>query len=98
MIISKNDVEVRFDIKISTKSGVLYCALLKRHIMEGEIGAVVAEGDNNNSIRLNIKTAHDRLGHCDEERTRATARLLNWVITRGSLPPCRDCAAAKARQ
>jgi Arginine methyltransferase-interacting protein, contains RING Zn-finger len=98
LILTKDGVEVRFDIKISTKSGVLYCALLKRHMVEGDIGAVVLSNNQDSSIRLNIKTAHDRLGHCDEERTRDTARLLNWSITRGTLPPCRDCAAAKARQ
>jgi hypothetical protein len=47
---------------------------------------------------MNIKTAHDALGHMDEEKTRKAAKYLGIEITRGSLKPCKDCAAGKAKQ
>jgi Integrase core domain. len=98
LTLKKDNVQICFDIKVKTKHGVLFCALLKRHHVEGEVGSVALSTGNSNKVSLGIKAAHDRLGHCDEERTRATARLLNWNIVRGALPPCRDCVAGKARQ
>jgi hypothetical protein len=47
---------------------------------------------------MNIKTAHDVLGYMDEENTRKTAKYLGIDITRGTLKPCKDCAAGKAKQ
>ena len=38
------------------------------------------------------------MGHGCEADTRATAKKLNWVITRGSFGVCLHCAKAKAKQ
>ena len=47
---------------------------------------------------MNIQKAHGLLGHVNEADTRATAKHLGWVITRGSLNACLDCSIGKARQ
>jgi len=77
LILSKDELEVQFNIKISTKSGVLYCALLKRKVHYEEIGVAAPEKGMPKEARLSIKAAHDRLGHSDEERTRS---LLGYCI------------------
>lgn len=60
--------------------------------MKSEVGssALALSQGINSKIRFSIKAAHGRLGHCDEECNRAIARLLNWSIVRGTLPPSRD--------
>lgn len=45
-----------------------------------------------------VKTARERLGHCDEDKTRKTAKQLGWKLTRGSLPQCEGCTEARAQQ
>jgi Arginine methyltransferase-interacting protein, contains RING Zn-finger len=86
LTIEKDDTKIScFDIKDKTKRGVLFCALLKRNQVDQEVGAVTTD---DNKIRLGIKAAHDRLGHFDEEHTRATARLLNWSIVRALIIFC----------
>jgi hypothetical protein len=96
LVLTKGTTRVCFDIKIHTKRGVLYCVCMKREANVDEVAAGAAVGAKTKAIQ--IKTAHDQLGHCDEESVRAVARQFGWTIARGSLAPCRDCAAGKARQ
>ena len=51
----------------------------------------------NDGAKLSVAKAHSILGHSNEESTRATAKYLNWQLTRGS-KKCESCAEAKAKQ
>ena len=46
---------------------------------------------------MGVEKAHDLLGHCNEDATRATAKHLGWELSRGA-KPCQSCAEAKAKQ
>ena len=48
--------------------------------------------------KLSIDKAHCLLGHLHEEAMRKTAKHLCWVLTQGSMSPCKHCTKAKARQ
>ena len=90
--LTKDSMEISFDIAIQTAAGTLYCAYLKRVTNANEIaGAEVP-------TRMNINKAHDLLGHSDEQKVRDTAKALNWELTRGNLKVCQSCAAGKAKQ
>ena len=48
---------------------------------------------------MTVQRAHEVFGHCDEEKTRSTAKLLGIELARaGKLGPCEACATAKAKQ
>jgi hypothetical protein len=53
---------------------------------------------NDKQVHMNIKMAHDKLGHMGEELKRQIAKALGWVITRGTLGMCQDCVEAKAKK
>jgi len=82
-----------FDIQVNTKEGLVFCMYMTRDATE-EMASVVQD----KPLKLTIQQAHDRLGHCNENATRKTAKELGWEITPGSLGPCEACAAAKAKQ
>ena len=82
---------IEFDIVILTARGAIFAC---RFIRDADINAASTEA----GTRMNVQKAHGLLGHGDEESTRRTAKHLNWVITRGKLPPCVHCAKAKAKQ
>ena len=46
---------------------------------------------------MNIEFLHGRLGHVSETVTQKTAGYYGVNLT-GTLPPCKDCALAKAKQ
>ena len=58
--------------------------------MQGDM--MVQEGN-----KMGIEKAHDLLGHCNEDATRATAKHLGWELSRGA-KPCQSCAEAQAKQ
>jgi hypothetical protein len=89
LCLKKGDKEVRFDIKIPTPKGAIYCMYFRRG---GEVAAVASDQ------KLDLQTAHRRLGHCGEDMTRATAKALGWNINPGSLGPCLACTIGKAKQ
>ena len=49
-------------------------------------------------VHINVKRAHQILGHCNENAMWKTAEYFGWKMLRGSLEPCKDCALAKAKQ
>ncbi len=49
-------------------------------------------------LKINIKQAHEYLGHLSEDTTRKTALQLGMNLLRGTLPVCESFAIAKARQ
>jgi hypothetical protein len=88
--IEKDGVEIRFDIIIPTTKGALYCMYYKR---KNEMAMSVTD----QGAKMDIMKAHDVLGHCSEEMTRAAARSMGWVLL-GSWKPCKACTVAKAQQ
>ncbi len=49
-------------------------------------------------FKINVKRAHEYLGHLREDTTRLTAKYLGMNLLRGTLPVCKSCAIAKAKQ
>ncbi len=49
-------------------------------------------------FKINIKQAHEYLGHLSEDMTRKTAHQLRMNLLRVMFPVCKSCAIAKARQ
>ena len=47
-------------------------------------------------IQKNVMKAQDIFAHAGEEKTRATARKLGWVLT-NKMVPCTHCGAAKEK-
>ena len=87
----KNGQQIRFDIKITTRKGAIYCMYFKRN-QKTEVGATATEN------KMNIVKAHGLFGHGHEDNNRKTAKALGIDIVRGTLPPCAACTAAKAEQ
>ena len=52
-----------------------------------EIQQEIESQENNNKIKMNIKTFHDHLGHPSEETTRKMAKYYNVQLT-GNLGNC----------
>jgi hypothetical protein len=49
-------------------------------------------------FKINVKQAHEYLGHLSKVTTRMTAKYLGMILLRGLLPVCKSCAIAKAKQ
>ncbi len=49
-------------------------------------------------FKINIKQAHEYLGHLSEDTTRKMAHQLGMNLLRGMLPVCESCAIAQAKQ
>jgi hypothetical protein len=49
-------------------------------------------------FKINVKQAHEYLGHLGENTTRLTAKYLGMNLSRGTLPVCKSCAIAKVKQ
>jgi hypothetical protein len=72
-LMERNNQQIKFDIKVTTATCVVYCMYLKR---DEELA--------NAAIEYNINQAHERLGHSHEDATWATAIALGIKVTRGS--------------
>ena len=92
--IEKDGVRVTFDIVIPTKRGMLFAMYFRRNV---EVAGAAAESEGK-ALTMSVAEAHDKLGHANEDATRAAAKALGVVITRGTLGPCASCAVGKARQ
>jgi hypothetical protein len=91
--IHKNGVEIVFNIKFSTNKGALYCAYITQEPLD-EATAL----NSNKVMKYNIVKAHQGLGHLGEYQLCKTCATLGFELTKGSLPPCIDCAVGKAWQ
>jgi len=91
IMLTKGDATIKFDIRIETRRGALFCGYFKRR---QEVGA----GSTESGAVFPIAKVHQILGHGGEDDARKTAKALGWRITRGSLAPCEACTIAKAKQ
>ena len=80
-----------FDIVIPTKNGALFATMLKKDIK-------IANAQVEKPQTMTLLQAHNKLGHCDIEKTQRTAKRLNWRLSDGVMDPCPACAAGKAKQ
>jgi hypothetical protein len=87
LVMERNKQTIKFDIKVTTATGVVYCMYLQH---DEEIA--------NTAVEYSINQAHERLGHSHEDATRATAIILGIKMKRGVKKPCRACTVAKAKQ
>ena len=95
MVLKKGDQEVKFDLVIPTHKGVIFAMYINRETTNEE---EVAGIGTTQVTRLNIKKAHELLGHMNEEMTRKAAKHLGWEITKGTMKTCESCAIGKAKQ
>jgi hypothetical protein len=49
-------------------------------------------------VKINVKWAHEYLGHLSKDTTTLTAKYLGMNLSHGTLPVCESCAIAKAKQ
>ncbi len=49
-------------------------------------------------FKINVKQAHEFLGHLSKDTTRMMAKYLGMTLSRGLLPVCKSCAIEKAKQ
>jgi hypothetical protein len=92
IVLSKNGVEMCFDISVETAKGVLWAACMKRSSPECVAVAPAV------MLPLSVEQAHFRLGHMSEKATRKTAEAIGWKLMAGSMAPCESCAIGKGRQ
>jgi hypothetical protein len=85
LLMERNNQQVKFDIKATTATCVVYCMYLKCN-----------EKIANAAVEYNINQAHAPLGHSHKDATCATAISLRIKLTRGGVvKPCRACIVAK---
>ena len=99
---------IKFDIRVETPNGVLWCAYIRRPADKGEVAAGMSNDNRDNqpnksvkpnpAIKVSIDQAHAILGHSSKGKTRETVAALGILITRGALKTCKSCAISKARQ
>ena len=62
----------------------------KRQVTPNEIISV--------SLRLELGTVHNLLGHCNRRATQETVKELGWLIFDSPHKPCPPCTAAEVKQ
>jgi hypothetical protein len=85
--VEKNNVKLKFDIKVTTASGVVYCMYLQR---DTELA--------NHAVFYNLTEAHERLGHSHKDATRATTNAIGLHLRKREMKKCSTCTIAKAKQ
>ncbi len=106
MSLEKGNHKFVFVSVICTRGGALYCARFQRNEnpppQEYDVASVVSNADTSavtkKIFKINIKHAHEYLGHLSEDTTRLTAKYLGMNLLHGLLPVCKSCAIAKAKQ
>ena len=88
---------MRFNIKIITANGVLFCARI-RPLEETEVAALNFEENNKWTKVVSINRLHQDLGHMGESTCREIAKHINIDVARKSMKQCEACVLAKARQ
>ena len=89
--VTKGEMTLKFDIKITTKKGMIFAAYIKQEVAAASVG-------ENVKMNVDYKVAHDMLGHFGIEATKKSAENLGWTITGESRDSCEGCAVAKAKQ
>jgi hypothetical protein len=110
MKLKKGAHKFMFESVIKMRGGALYCAIFKRQETQLpetlDVASVISDSSNLESpkeeaekiFKINVKLAHEYLGHLSEDTTRKTAHQLGMNLSKGTLLVCESCVIAKARQ
>jgi hypothetical protein len=96
--LAKGENKTTFDIIIPIPEGMVFTMYFNQN---EEIANVNVNGTGPTvvaPVTMNIKQAHTKFGHSNEEDARKTAKELGITLTRGTLHPCEACTVAKAKQ
>ena len=85
----KENIQIAFDIKVKTKSGVLWCKYTSRSSVD--VAAVVA------SKSMSINKVHEMFGLINESSCRLITKHLDIKITKGPMAVRESCAMGKAK-
>jgi hypothetical protein len=95
--LEKNGHVLKFDMRIETPKGVLWCAHIKRNNVDSELAAGLSDEKLSLEIfrkdakaldpilKMHIGRAHAILGHVSKDATWKMATALNMLITHGGL-------------
>lgn len=87
--LTKGAQEIVFDIKIPTLKGMVFVLYHHR-----ELGGAATDA----GAIMSVTKAHSLILHGNEDQTRATAKVLGWKLTAGSMGACKVRTEAKAKQ
>jgi hypothetical protein len=74
--LEKGRNKIIFDIKIKTSTGAIYCAYMKRKLELTNLSTYVTRKE----VTQTVFQAHKRLGHSNEDATRATADIVGMKL------------------
>jgi hypothetical protein len=83
---------------------VLYCARFTRKLGKSETANPVVQGEEDSLkvakkiLKVNIRRAHDCLGHLSKDVTFKIAAQLGMELTKTAFQTCEACAIGKAKQ
>jgi hypothetical protein len=83
-----------FDIKITTSTGAIYCAYIK---CKFDLTNLSTDGKQK-EVTYTVLQAHERLGHLNEDATRATSDAIGRKLRKGGVVTCLACTIGKAKQ
>jgi hypothetical protein len=95
---------IMFDTIVCTKNGALSCARFTRKLCKSETANPVMQGEEDSSkiamkiLKVNIKWAHDCLGHLSKDVTCKIVAQLGMELSRTAFQSCEACAVRKAKQ
>ncbi len=92
------------DILVCPQNGALYCARFTRKLDKPQTANPVVQGDEDSLkvakkiLKVNIKWAHDCLGHMNKDVTCKIVAQLGMDLSRTGFQTCEACAIGKAKQ
>jgi hypothetical protein len=93
-----------FDIVVHTQNRALFCAKIIRKLSnDTEMANLVTKGEEDNSkvakkiLKVNIKCAHQCLGHLSENMTCKIVAQLGMVLSRTAFSTCKACVIRKSK-
>jgi hypothetical protein len=81
--LEKGRNKIIFDIKITTSTGAIYCAYMKRKF---ELTNLSKDGTRK-EFMYTVLQVHERLGHSNEDATRATSDIVVMKLKKGGWEP-----------
>jgi hypothetical protein len=89
--LEKGRNKIVFDIKITTSNSAIYCAYTKRKF---ELTNMSTDGKRK-EVTYTVLQAHERLGHSNEDATRATSDTIGMKLRKGGWEPALLAQLAK---
>jgi hypothetical protein len=83
--------KIVFDRKITTSTGAIYCAYMKRKF---ELTNLSTDGKRK-EVTYTVLQAHERIGHSNEDTRKATADAIGMNLRKGGWEPALLAQLAK---